>query len=191
MNTIKDFSQFYAIEKVIAIDPGANGGLVVYAPNETPKAVKMPKSIKDFYDFIQYHYDLTPRTLVAIERLQIQRDEITEQDRGKMFGIQKMMAGYYKLIAALEIVGVTYVEIAPVSWQSGLRFKQKGKDKKTRKEMYKQFAMKHYPELKITLWNADAACICKFIQHKISTDIKWLVEKIDENMLHNIRMYNN
>ena len=55
------------INCIIGIDPGSNGGIVVWRPNHNATAIKMPKDINEIRDFLNYYKEIcTP--IVFLER---------------------------------------------------------------------------------------------------------------------------
>lgn len=42
------------IDCIVGIDPGSNGGIVTWRPNQNIKAVQMPKNINDLKDYLSY-----------------------------------------------------------------------------------------------------------------------------------------
>lgn len=190
MNKI-DLTALYAVDRIIGIDPGKNGGIVVDSPNEMMKANKMPEEIKEFYDFLIYQKSLGDKILIGIEQVQTMPSDSAEENAGMQYRIEKMLKNYHALLTACEIAGVAFVTIPPQSWQNGLNLGRKGMKKTDRKNLYKRRAKRIAPHMEITLWNADAVCIARFLKQKLSRDMNWVLSRIPENMLHNISSYNN
>lgn len=46
------------IDCIIGIDPGSNGGIVVWRPNQNATAIKMPKDINEIRDFLNYYKEI-------------------------------------------------------------------------------------------------------------------------------------
>ena len=167
-------------DAIIGIDPGAAGG-IAYSHNGIVKCVKMPKDLNDILQLINYLKTIsTP--IVFIERLTIRPDDVSVQgakaNMGKMYRIQKMMQSFEHLKALMEVSDVPYCLVTPMKWQSGLRVK--GEEKADRKRRFKNMAAQLYPEIKPTLWNADALLIMRFGINAIENEPKWMKEHINE-----------
>lgn len=152
------------VDCVIGIDCGSQGGFAVWRQGLTPVTAKMPKEIDAIRDFLAYYSCFN--TLVFLEKVQLRPDDVMLQDGkamlGKMYRMQKLLANFEQIKAILETEKMPYCMVHPQKWISGLGLRTKGgqrADKTERKNRYKQFAKFHYPETKVTLWNADALCL--------------------------------
>jgi len=188
MQNVRTMADMYAIDKIIAIDPGAGGGIVIYSPNEELQVLKMTKKIKDFSDILKREKETTPNLLVVIEQVQVWKSD--KDHGGKEFGIEKMKTNFNSLVSAMEINEVAHIKIHPITWQKGLNFKNQGDEKTKRKRFYKDWISKKTPGVKPTLWSADALCICEFTKRQIRYNMPWVIRTIPKNMLHNIRINN-
>ena len=170
------------INCIIAIDPGANGGIVIYRPGETPKAAKMPKNIAEIKESIEYWKSIsTP--LVFIEKLSVRPDDIAvsengEANMGKLFRIQKMIANFEQLKTTIALSGVPYVLVHPMKWQNTLKLRKPKEEKAVRKNRFKEIAQNLYPQVKVTLANADALLIMHFGRYMLQNDLKWVMEQL-------------
>ena len=173
------------INCVIGIDPGANGGIAIFIPGQNVKAVKMPKDITALRDFLTYYAE-NYKPIVFLEKLSVRPDDIaTDGDKanmGKFYRIQKMMANFEHLKALIETAGIPYVMVHPMTWQTKLKLRERGKkeEKKDRKRRYQQYAAKQYPEINVTLWNADALLIMHFGRYVLVNEPKWVKEQLPE-----------
>ena len=176
------------INCVIGIDPGANGGLAVYIPGWKVKAVKMPNDIADLRDFLGY-YKENYQPIVFLEKLSVRPDDVaTEEGKanlGKLYRIQKMIANFEHLKAIIESIGIPYVMVHPASWQSKLKLRKPGlkEEKADRKRRYQEIAAKAYPEVKVSLWGADALLIMHFGRWALVNDLKWIKANIPDREL--------
>jgi len=186
MNKIQTISDIYAIDKIIAIDPGKSGGIAIWTPNEL-QVIKMPETTKQFSDIIIGEKKKTPNLIVAMEKVQLRDDDNIP---GKQYRIAKMMKNYNSLIAAVEIADIALWNIYPITWQNGLYFKHKGFSKEDRKNAYKEFAQKTFTDIRATLWNADALCILEYSKRQVSKNFAWVLKQLPQNMLYNIRIAN-
>lgn len=154
---------------IIGIDPGAAGGIAVYLPGRKVQAVKMPKNLRDLRDFFG-HLVENYHPLAFLEKLSVRPDDVTAEG-GQA---KKMIANYEQLKAMLEAAELPYVMVHPMSWQSRLGIRVKGEEKPERKRRYKAIAGDMYPEVKITMWNADALLIMHFGRIAVEIDQRWL-----------------
>lgn len=173
------------INCVIGIDPGANGGIVVYTPGDIPKVAKMPKDVTDLRDFLKYYAD-TYHPIVFLEKLSVRPDDVMVQgDRaamGKLYRIQRLMANFEHLKALVEIAGIPFVLCHPMTWQTKLKLRIKGQheEKAERKKRYKDAAAKLYPGVDVTLWNSDALLLMHFGRWALVNDVKWVKANLPE-----------
>lgn len=181
----------FAIDCIIGIDPGANGGIAVYVPGEyRPLMIthKMPKDISELRDFFQYYMD-NFKPIVFLEKLSVRPDDVTTEgariNMGKLYRIQQMMANYEHLKALMESCGIPYVMVHPMTWQTKLQLRKRGIDgvkeeKAERKRRYQREAAKLYPQIRVTLWNSDALLIMHFGRWAMENTPKWVKEQLPE-----------
>lgn len=178
-------SERIKINCVIGVDPGANGGLAVFVPGRNAKAVKMPKDIAELRDFFAYYAEIY-KPIVFLEKLSVRPDDVMVQgDKaalGKLYRIQKMMANFEHLKAIIETSGIPYVLVHPASWQTKLKLRERGvhEEKADRKRRYQQRAAALYPEVKVTLWNADALLLMHFGRWALVNEPKWVLANLPE-----------
>ena len=172
---------------VIGVDPGAAGGLAVFIPGQKVKVVKMPKDVTDLRDFFMYYAE-NYKPIVFLEKLSVRPDDvIVEGDKaamGKMFRIQKMMANFEHLKAIIEVSGLPYVLTHPMTWQTKLSLRKRvsgcKESKEERKGRYKDIAAGKYPEVNVTLWNADALLIMHFGRWVLVNEPSWVKANLPE-----------
>lgn len=176
-------------DKVIGIDPGLSGGIAVWGRSgvavakmpvkEIPKGGKVSREtdIADLARILKEQkegYDV----IVFLEKVQ---GWISDQDDnpGKRFRIQRMLANYESLKTAIIMSEIPFVEVIPRSWQTYLALSIKGMEKSDRKKMYVKAAKEYYPEIanKVALWNADALCILQFGRMKLQFDRDWINQR--------------
>ncbi len=175
-------------DKVIGIDPGASGGIAVFSRSGIGCS-KMPvKTIKkggkkinetDVRELAEILREQTNgyMAIVFIEKVQGWISD-TEDNPGKRFRIQKMLANYEALKTAIIMSGIDLVEVPPRTWQTYLALVVKGMEKKERKQMYLNAARNYYPTAKVALWNSDAICLVQFGRMKLQFDRKWVDQKL-------------
>ena len=100
------------IDCIIGIDPGSNGGIVVWRPNHNATAIKMPKDINEIRDFLNYYKEIcTP--IVFLEKLSVRPDDVTVGDAGanmgKLYRIQKMLQNFEHLKAIITVAEIPFV----------------------------------------------------------------------------------
>lgn len=185
MSDTKKMEQKIKIDCVIGIDPGAYGGLAVFIPGNTVKAVKMPKDLMDLRDFFAYYAE-TYKPIIFLEKLTVRPDDITpdasgKANMGKLYRIQRMMANFEHLKALIETAGIPYVMVHPLSWQTKLKLRVKGQkeEKADRKRRYQEKAGSLYP-VKVTLWNADALLIMHFGRWALVNEPSWVKDNLPE-----------
>lgn len=179
-NRYKKMDQKIKISAVIGIDPGAKGGLAVFIPGNTVKAVKMPKDLMDLRDFFAYYAE-TYKPIIFLEKLTVRPDDITpdasgKANMGKLYRIQKMMANFEHLKALIETAGIPYCMCHPLVWQNKLNLRIKGvkEEKAERKRRYAKRAAELYPGTKVTLWNSDAILIAHFGRYILVNEPSWV-----------------
>lgn len=173
------------IDCVIGVDPGKAGGLAVFIPGQTVKVAKMPKDVSDLRDFFAYYAD-NFKPIVFLEKLSVRPDDVAtdgeKPNMGKLYRVQKMMANFEHLKAIIEMAGIPYVLVHPLSWQTKLKLRVRGvkEEKEERKRRYKEAAAQAYPEINVTLWNADALLIMHFGRWALVNEPKWVKANLPE-----------
>lgn len=177
------------IDCIIGIDPGSNGGIVVWRPNHNATAIKMPKDINEIRDFLNYYKEIcTP--IVFLEKLSVRPDDVTVGDAGanmgKLYRIQKMLQNFEHLKAIITVAEIPFVLVNAMKWQNDLklRIKVKGKkeEKADRKRRFRDIAGKLYPEITPALWNADATLIMHFGRFILQNNPRWVRQNLPSNM---------
>ena len=164
------------IDCIIGIDPGKSGGIVVWRPNFKTEAKKMPAELTDLVEWFAYMNSVC-HPIVFVEKLQMRPDDIVGNP-GKAFRIQKMLADFEKLKTILTLTDTPFVLVNPMKWQSALKLRLKGEEKPARKHRYQREAAKLYPDVKVTLWNADALLITHFGRKMLNEDEKWILQNL-------------
>ena len=163
-----------AVSAILGIDPGKSGGIAIYTKDDgMVRTVKMPTSTEDLADLLQY-YKANYKPIAFLEKLNIHRDDMKEG--GKIFGIGKLMENFAQLKTTLEVVGIPFCLVHPMSWEHklGLRIKGLRETKTERKNRYKEVAARAYPANKVVLWNADALLIMHFGRVMLTNDLPWV-----------------
>lgn len=173
------------ISAVVGIDPGSNGGIVTWRPNQNITAIQMPKDINELKDYLLYLKSICS-PIVFLEKLSVRPDDVTlgadGVNMGKLYRIQKMLANFEQLKAIITVAEIPFVLIAPISWQQKLRIRIKNEDKKDRKKRYKDIAQSLYPEIKQTMYSCDATLIMHFGRYILRNNPGWVRQNLPSNM---------
>lgn len=174
------------INCVIGIDPGANGGIAIFIPGAKVKTVKNPKDVTDLSEFLQYYKD-NYNSIVFLEKLSVRPDDVAvgpndKANMGKLYRIQKMIANYEHLKSIIEVIGIPFALVHPRKWMFylGLIPYRVKEEKAERKRRYAETAQKWYPDIKVTLWNADAILIMHFARKILVNDINWVRQNVPQ-----------
>lgn len=163
---------------IIGIDPGVNGGLAVWRPNEPLRTIKMPKELNDLREYVQYIKSICQRPIIFLEKVQLRADDVRDNP-GKAFRIQQLLMAFQRLKDYIEVENVPYVLMHPISWQNTLKLRTQREETKTeRKNRYKQAAEHYYPGLTATLWNADAVLIMHAGRYKLKNEPNWVLANL-------------
>ena len=145
---------------IIAIDPGANGGIAFSPYDGETRVYKMPDTETDIVDLLNdliepYREDGFTIT-VYIEKV----GGFTGQGQpgSRMFTFGR---GVGVLIGALIAYRCKIIEVPPTKWQKPYGT-SKGMTKTQWKNKLKDHAQKLYPQLKVTLSTADALLILNY-----------------------------
>jgi len=168
------------IDCIIGIDPGAGGGIAIWRPNHLTEVKRMPKEIMDLKTFLEYMKSIC-NPIVFIEKVQLRPDDINDNP-GKAFRIQQMLNAFQKLKDVVSFCEIPFVLVHPQKWQNDLKLRLKGEEKPERKKRYQRAAQKYYPEIKATLWNADALMILHFGRYILGTSPDWVLENLPRPM---------
>jgi len=167
------------INRFIAVDPGASGGIALYRVNQQPAAscFKMPARIEIFSSWLVEQKEIAQGDLIVMIEHQMVFHTDQENNNGRQFAMAKLLKNFNQLCAACQIAGVKHFTVMPVSWQSGYK-RIKGETKTQRKNRYKESAATYFDYLKITLNTADALCMLQFLKTKLQFDSEWVEARI-------------
>lgn len=115
----------------IGIDAGQSGAAVLLTPDNSFKIwdwSSEDRAYQVLYGWFQ-KYNVT----AAIERVfNIMIDINKKNSKGRYFGNAKLAINYGIWRGLMTAIGIEYIEIAPVSWQSRVMLKSAGKTTKER-----------------------------------------------------------
>ena len=135
------------MKSIIAIDPGASGGIAFRDREGTVTVTKMPETVRDLWDFLIDTKD--GDTVAVIENVGFHmpgNNASASVKFGKHVGHLEM---------ALTALGVPWEKVTPHKWMKHV-LGTVPKDKKARKKAIKEAMQRTYPDLDVYLWGADA-----------------------------------
>lgn len=143
----------------IGIDPGANGGIVVLDSNGyIVDITKMPPTPRDIYDFIFKYKDNSKACL----------EDVGHGIPGQSSSATAKFARHNgHLEMALIACGIPTVTARPQKWEKVYELgKSSSYSKNEWKNRLKAKAQQLFPQVKVTLWNADALLIAEYLRRK-------------------------
>lgn len=169
---------------IIGVDPGSNGGLAIWRPNQNVQTIRMPKDLKELKGYFDYINSICKRPIIFLEKVQLRHDDVGSP--GKAFRIKQLLESFQKLKDIIEFANIPYCLVHPISWQIYLKLVKKNEEKKERKNRYKRAAEFYYPEINATLWNADAVLIMHFGRLKRQNDPDWISKNLPSDVKDSI-----
>ena len=152
----KEWIKCFQDRKIIAIDPGAMGGIAVFSIDKSIliDLVKMPDTPQDLLDFIS-KYQINSKCY--LEKV----GGLPGMGGSSMFNFGK---GFGHLEMALLCRKIPTTEVTPQKWQKALQLGNKGhKSTSQWKNKLKAKAQQLYPMVpKITLATSDALLILEY-----------------------------
>lgn len=144
---------------IIGIDPGALGGIAVINGDEV-KAIRMPETFPDIYNTLHdYGFSLEDTVIAYLENV----------GHGLPGQSSKATATFARhnghLEMALYALGIPTEMVTPQKWMkfySNSTGKSTDYEKKEWKNRLKAEAQRRFPNIKVTLWNADALLIANY-----------------------------
>jgi hypothetical protein len=190
---ISNSNEDFVCDCILGIDPGASGGIAVWRPNNLTTTVKMPRDILPMKEYLEYVKSISEHRLAFVEKVQLQHNDNFQRGEdgyGKQFGIQKLLEQFKEVRDTLKIVGIPFVPVHPMTWQSTLNLRKRVPEEKIdRKNRYKEIAQNLYPECKSTLWNCDALLLVEFGRKKIEFDFDWIRQNLPEPAMKLLKFY--
>ena len=138
-------------KRIIAIDPGASGGIAIYDDGEVT-VHKMPETPKDIL------------TLLSIYRYNAVcfMEKVHAMPKQGVTSVWNFSANFHHLEMALLANEIPCELITPRTWMKTMGLGTRGDDKGAWKNKLKAKAQQLYPSIKITLWNADPLLILHY-----------------------------
>ena len=139
------------MKPLIAIDPGASGGIAWRTADGTVTAVPMPEGMTAQVDFLRGLVTQLPGAEAVMEK-------VGTYVPGNHVGSACTFARHCgHLEAALYAVGIPFREVAPQVWMKKLGALPK--DKKARKAAIREQMQRRCPAIAVTLATADAIAL--------------------------------
>jgi hypothetical protein len=159
---------------VIAIDPGASGG-IAWKTDNTIRCANMP-TMTELQTLIG---DLPKPIVVIAEKVIIMPKD---GENYKFIRMQKLTNSLAEIKTTAMLCGCDYVDVVPRSWQKTLNLVNPEEETPSaRKRRLHTFAQQRFPQLKVTLKTCDALNILTFFFHKVETDGAWFNGKLIAN----------
>lgn len=145
---------------IIAIDPGKNGAIVLRNGDKVVCVDNMPDTCIDLTDIIEgyklYATDLKTSLVAYLEVVHA----MPNQGTVSMFTFGQ---GFGHLEQVLADFRIRTVKVRPAQWEKELGLTdKKGTEKRVHKNKLKQRAQELFPDVKVTLANADALLISEY-----------------------------
>lgn len=152
----KERAKYFNHPKIIAIDPGKNGGVAIYDKQEHKiiEVIKMPETPQEVLNLLRiYGFN----SVCYLEKVQ----GLPGMAASSMFNFGK---GFGHLEMALLACKIPTYEVIPQKWQKALTLGVKGNKSTTEwKNKLKAKAEQMFPNVgKITLSVSDALLICQY-----------------------------
>ncbi len=136
----------------IAIDPGWSGAIVRKLSNGETVADRMPKTYQEVMDYFEdIHTERSKHCICVMER-------VWAQPGNGIKAASSFTENITALKCALYATSIDTILVLPREWQKAMDV-DLPKDKKEKKNMIKALMQERYPDIKVTLWNADALAI--------------------------------
>lgn len=146
----------------MGIDPGQSGGIVVIdAQGSIKEVVKMPPTPKDIYDFICKWQQEAHSICACLE-------DVGRGMPGQSSAATAKFARHNgHLEMALIASGMRFATVTPNKWEKAYQLgKSKDHTHTEWKNLLKAKAQQLFPNVKVTLWNADALLIAEYLRRK-------------------------
>ena len=156
-------------DTVISCDPGlSNGAFAIFRNGHTEcKAISKLKTISGITTVLKCYKEISDNMIMFIEKTSTLPPSMYKEEPFRVIQMNKLLKHHANLIAILTVLEIPFIEVHSRKWQSYLNLVVKGEGQKDRKNRYKSFAQKCYPELRATLVNSDALCLLQYGRLKL------------------------
>jgi hypothetical protein len=147
--------------RIMAIDPGASGGIACIYPSGDVTAIAMPDDgdLRDEIAAFVEQAHAENETPVAYMELVGGFIAGNRLPGSAMFNFG---SGYGYMRGLLAMARIETRLVRPQEWQTGIPGVRGQREKAIRKRALKEHAARLFPHLKVTLKTADALCIADF-----------------------------
>lgn len=155
----KERAKFFKHNKIIAIDPGNNGGITIYSAEDKRviESVKMPATPQELLNLLRIY---SFNSVCYLEKVQ----GLPGMSGGGMFTFGR---GYGHLEMALLCCKIPTMSVTPQKWQKELQLGNRGNKSTTEwKNKLKAKAEQLFPYLRITLAVSDSLLILQYAKIK-------------------------
>ena len=155
----KERAKFFKRNKIIAIDPGNNGGITIYSAEDKKviESIKMPATPQELLNILKIY---SFNSVCYLEKVQ----GLPGMSGGGMFTFGR---GYGHLEMALLCCKIPTVSVTPQKWQKELQLGNRGNKSTTEwKNKLKAKAEQLFPYLRITLAVSDSLLILQYAKIK-------------------------
>ena len=139
---------------ILAIDPGAGGGMAVHQSDGYVDTIPMPESMTGQIDAVRHMAVSNPGIVAVMEKVGFHRPGNSAVSTAKF----ARHVGH--LEAALYSAGIPFTEVAPAKWMQAVG--NWPADKTDRKRAVKEEMARRFPHLTVTLKTADALGILEY-----------------------------
>lgn len=141
---------------ILGIDPGKNGGLaLINESGDCEALVKMPATPLDLYNEVCTMKHKGVR-MAALEKV----GGMPGNGGASMFNFGR---NYGHIEMALLAAGIPFTIVTPQKWQKHYQLgSSSGHTKSEWKNRLREAAQRLYPDIKVTLWAADALLIGRY-----------------------------
>lgn len=148
---------------IIAIDPGASGGIAWQNSDGGTTCIAMPSTQGDVLDALRAIVAFHPGIRAYVE--QVGGYCGAGQPGSAMF---RFGEGYGFILGCLAAMGVPAILVTPQRWQKALGCGTKGADRSKAdwKRHLKSMAQRMYPNANVTLSTADALLLLSYAQRE-------------------------
>ena len=141
---------------LIVIDPGINGAIAVRDEAGRVFVESMPETMRDIWEY--FNFVAYGRVLLESERASAFIEDAGYHVRGNNASASCKFARHCgALEMALTAAVIPWEAVRPQKWMK--HFGTLPKDKKARKNRIKELMQRRYPNIRVTLANADALAI--------------------------------
>ena len=155
----KERAKFFKRNKIIAIDPGNNGGITIYSAEDKRviESIKMPATPQELLNLLRIY---SFNSVCYLEKVQ----GLPGMSGGGMFTFGR---GYGHLEMALLCCKIPTMSVTPQKWQKELQLGNRGNKSTTEwKNKLKAKAEQLFPYMKITLAVSDSLLILQYAKMK-------------------------